>query len=82
MGLKKGPNNPDLSQKQKLQLKEAKKMKKWSLIGEPQTSFENHHHQNNNPFESQKFTTTPKSTQIQMSELKKNKKTKVVVLYE
>ena len=45
LGLKKGQNNPDLGQKQKLQLKEVKKIKNWSLIREPQNSFENHHNQ-------------------------------------
>ena len=67
LGLKKGQNNPDLGQKQKLKVKEAKKIE---------------NNQKNKPFESQKSKTTPKSRQNQMSELKENKKTKVALLYE
>ena len=82
LGPKKGKNNPDLGQKQKLKLKEGKKIKKLELNKKPQNSFENQHNQKNKPFESQKSKTTPKSRQNQMSELKENKKTKFVVLYE
>ena len=51
-------------------------------MSKPQISFENYHSQKNNPIGSKNSKTTPKSRQNQISELKENKKTKVVVLYE
>ena len=51
-------------------------------MSKPQNSFENYHSTKNNPLGSQKYKTTPKSRQNQISELKEKKKTKVVVLYE
>ena len=82
MDPKKGKDNPDLGRKQKLKLKEGKKIKKLELNKKPQNSFENQHNQKNKTFKFQKSKTTPKSRQNQMSELKENKKTIVVVLYE
>ena len=52
-------------------------------MSKPQNSFENYRSQKYNPFGSKENSkTTKKSRQNQMSELKENKKTKVVVLYE
>ena len=45
LGPQKSQNNLDLGQKQKVKLKEAKKIKNWRLMREPQNSFENHHNQ-------------------------------------
>ena len=83
LGPQKSQNNLDLGQKQKVKLKEAKKLKKLEINERtPKQFWKSSQPKKNKPFESQKSKTTPKLRQNQMSELKENKKMKFVALYE